>query len=50
MEVNESCLSLVGDENPLLGEEKELLSCDGNGSSRHENLFLFKDGVVPVGV
>lgn len=51
VEENESCLSLVGDENPLLGEEKELLvSCDGNGSSRHGNLFLFKGVVEPVGV
>jgi len=51
VEENESCLSLVGEENPLLGEEKELLvSCDGNGSSRHGNLFLFKGVVEPVGV
>lgn len=49
-EENESCLSLEGEEKPLLGEEKELVSCDGNGSSRHGNLFLFKGVVEPEGV
>jgi len=49
-EGKESGLSLVGEEKLLLGEEKELLSCDGNGSSRHGNLVLFKDDDEPVGV
>jgi len=50
LEEKESRLSLVGDEKLLLGEGKELLSCDGNGSSRHGNLFLFKEVDEPEGV